>query len=121
MDDGIKERLTRRSIWLRALFMLFFALAFAIAELLIWTLAIVQFFIILFTDRANEPLLRFGNNLCAYIYGLFRFITFNTEQHPFPFSDWPDEEFAENPWLHGEFGANGPQHERGDPDKPAES
>ena len=99
MDDEIKERLTRRSVWLRALYMVIFAIALGIVEFFIWILVIAQFLIVLFTGRANEQLLQFGNNLSAYVRQLLRFQTFNTETQPFPFSDWPDEEVEETPWT----------------------
>lgn len=99
MDEQIKERLTRRSVWVRALFMVLFAIAYSVAELLVWVVAIVQFFIVLFSGRANERLLQFGNNLSAYAWQVLRFVTFNTETQPFPFTEWPDEQVGENPWT----------------------
>ena len=113
MDEQIKERLTRRAVWVRALFMVFFVIAFGIAELLVWAVVVIQFFIVLFTGRANGQLLQFGNNLSAYVYRLLRFQTFNTESQPFPFADWPDETVADNPWT-GE-----PDAAEELPDKPA--
>ncbi len=99
MDEQIKERLSRRSVWVRALFMVIFALAYAIAEFLVWVVAVVQFFVVLFTGGANERLLQFGNNLSAYAWQVLRYVTFNSETQPFPFNDWPDEEVGENPWA----------------------
>ena len=118
MDDQIKERLTRRSVWIRALFMVFFAIAYAIAELVVGAVVIVQFFIVLFTGGANEQLLRFGNNLSAYVYRILRYQTFNTESQPFPFSDWPDETVADNPWTGEPETAEGPGDERAEQEKP---
>jgi len=99
MDKQFKERLTRRSVWLRALYMVLFAIAYAVAELLVTVVVVVQFFFVLFSGSANEPLLRFGNNLSVYIYRLLRFQTFKTESRPFPFADWPDEKVGDNVWL----------------------
>jgi len=89
MEDQIKKRLSRRSIWMRALFMVFFALAFAIAELLTWVVVVIQFVIVLFTGAANDRLLQLGNNLSAYIYRVLKYQTFNTESQPFPFDNTP--------------------------------
>ena len=100
MDEEMKGRLTRRSVWVRAIFMVLFAIAFGIAEILVWAVVVIQFLVVLFTGRANEQLLQFGNNLSAYVYRLLRFQTFNTEAQPFPFSDWPDEPVTDNPWTH---------------------
>lgn len=106
MDDQIKERLTRRSVWARALFMVLFAVAYSIAELLVWVVAIAQFLVVLFAGPANEPLLRFGNNLSAYAWQVLRYVTFNSETQPFPFADWPDEAVDANPWS-GDLAAAG--------------
>ena len=99
MEEEIKQRLTRRDIWVRAIFMVIFVIAYSIAELLLTLVALAQFFIVLFTGQANRNLLQFGSNLSAYMYQLFRFLTFNSETQPFPFADWPREELGENVWL----------------------
>ena len=103
MDDDVKQRLTRRDVWVRLLYMIFFAIAYSIAEVVLGIVTLVQFVIVLITGNANDNLLRLGNNLSAYVYQVFRFLTFNTETQAFPFSDWPDEPVAEdNVWLEAE-------------------
>ncbi len=99
MDNEFKERLMRRSVWIRALLMALYAIAYVIAELLVWVVTIIQFLFVLVAGRANEQLLRFGNNLSAYVYQILRFLTFNSEAQPFPFSDWPDEPMDDNLWT----------------------
>lgn len=99
MDEEIKERLRSRDLWLRALYMVFFAIVSVIVRTVVTLLAFVQFIAILLTGHANEPLLQLGNNLSVYAYQIIRFVTFNTEMQPFPFSAWPDEEIDDNPWM----------------------
>lgn len=99
MEDHTRERLVRSDIWVRALFMVLFAIAYGIAKFIIVFLVIFQFLAVLFTARANEPLLLFGKNLSVYIYEMLEFQTFNTELRPFPFSPWPDEEPGGEEWL----------------------
>ncbi|MDE0063190.1 MAG: DUF4389 domain-containing protein [Gammaproteobacteria bacterium] len=118
MDEQIKERLTRRAVWVRALFMVFFAIAYAVAELVVWAVVVVQFFIVLFTGRANEKLLQFGNNLSAYVWRVFRYQTFNTESQPFPFDDWPEEKVGDNPWMEEPELAEDPPEEPAGEHKP---
>jgi hypothetical protein len=91
MDQELKSRLTSRDLWLRALYMIFFAIAYSVAELLVTLIAVFQFIFILFSGRANALLLVFGQNLARYIGDIIRFETFNTEHKPFPFDDWPEE------------------------------
>lgn len=91
MDPALKARLTSRDLWMRLLYMLLFAIAYGVAELVMTVAVIFQFVFILLTGSANEPLLRLGQNLTRYIADIIRFQTFNTEHKPFPFDDWPEE------------------------------
>ena len=100
MEDDMKQRLTRRDVWVRALYMIFFVIAYTVAEVVLGIVTLVQFVFVLVTGNANENLLRLGNNLSAYVYQVFRFLTFNSETQAFPFSEWPDEAIAEdNMWM----------------------
>ena len=49
-----------------------------------------QFVSIILTGNVNEQLLKFGQNLSTCLYQITIFLTFNSEQRPFPFNAWPD-------------------------------
>lgn len=98
MEEDVKQRLKSREVWVRALYMLFFAIVSVVARAVITLLVIVQFVIVLVTGYANQRLLELGQSLAAYVYQIIRFVTFNTETLPFPFSPWPDET-AEGPGV----------------------
>ena len=83
------KSVTARSTWLRGFFMLLFAIAYGIAELLLLVTVVFQFLCLLVTGKTVERLLVFGENLGRYFYQIIRYLTFNTEERPFPFSDWP--------------------------------
>ena len=53
-------------------------------------IAIFQFFSLLFSEKPNQPLVKFGQNLNTYQYQINQFLTVNSEMYPFPFADWPD-------------------------------
>jgi len=103
MESSTLPRYQDRAFWRRALFMLVFAIAYNVAELVLALTVLVQFFSILLTGRAVEPLLAFGNGLSTWTRQVFRFLTFNSETTPFPFSDWPDEPLEGERWR-GESG-----------------
>jgi hypothetical protein len=86
------------AFWRRTLYMILFVIGYSIAELVVGLVVVVQFVVVLFTGTANEPLLRFGNGLATWVRQVFRFLTFNTETMPFPFSDWPDESADGGRW-----------------------
>ncbi len=102
MEEVLRQRLTSRGIWSRALYMVLFAIAYTITETIIFFLVVFQFLVTLLTGSANEPLLRFGTNLSTYVYQILQFQTFNTETHPFPFSDWPNEDARGDRWRASE-------------------
>lgn len=68
--------------------MLIYAVIDSIVRLLLWLVIILQAASVLITGTTNVNILKFGRSLAAYHYHLLLFLTFNTEQLPFPFSDW---------------------------------
>lgn len=85
----LKQHLAARPTWTRGLFMLLFAVVFWVAEFLLLATAVFQFGFVLFTGRCNKRLLDFGEGLSRLFYEVVAYLTFNTEEKPFPFSDWP--------------------------------
>lgn len=90
MDLSIKEHATAKSTWIKGLFIILFAIFYNIAELVLGVVVILQFLTVLFTGKENSRLLTFGQSLSTFIYQVMRFITFNSEEKPFPFNPWPD-------------------------------
>ena len=97
MSGGIKENVTRRSIWLRLVFMIVLSVAFYVAEFITFAVVAFQFLASLFTGQPNDQLTRFGRNLARYLQQITVFMTFATEEKPFPFTPWPDEPHEEAP------------------------
>lgn len=103
MQDQINENLKKIDTWKRIVFMLIYALIDSLVKLLIWLVVLLQVGSVLLTGSTNPNILNFGRSLSTYHYHILLFLTFNTEQLPFPFSDWnlttaleaPDQESAE--------------------------
>jgi len=93
------------SIWQRGLYMLLFALLYSVAELVMGVVVLVQFGYRLFNEECHPRVLRLGAELARYIYQVFRFLSFNTEVKPYPFSEWPEGEVQGG--ASGEEGARG--------------
>ncbi len=98
MKEQLRENLIDEGIWLRGVFMIFFSIAYSIAELVIVLVALFQFVTVLFTGRVNETVLRLGNNLSFFAFEVFQYVTFNSDVRPFPFTPWPDEEPGGTSW-----------------------
>ena len=84
-NDLIKDN----RIWKRLLYMLLFVIAYSVVESILAAIVIIQIFFRLFTGKANERLLQFGAQAARYIYDVLQYLTFNSEEKPFPFRDWP--------------------------------
>lgn len=88
--NEIEKNISERSTWVRGLYMLLFLIIYNLAEMLTWAVALIQFAFKLFTGRLNPQLLDFGQSLSLFVYQVWRFLTFNSEELPFPFASWPD-------------------------------
>jgi hypothetical protein len=85
-----EENVKARSTWLRLFFMLVVALLYGVSRFVVAVVVLLQFFWVLFTGASNENLQRLGQALATYTYQIVLFLTFTTEERPFPFdADWP--------------------------------
>lgn len=75
--------------WQRVLFVVLFWLIFYVAQMVVAAVAFLQCVFVLITDKPNQHLLKFGASLSKYVHDIVAFITFNSDQRPFPFMDFP--------------------------------
>jgi hypothetical protein len=90
MNEKTKATLTNVETWKRGLFMVVFAIISGVAKLIVTLVAIFQFFTLLFKGQINAAMLPLGQNLSTYLYQITLFLTFKTDEMPFPFNDFPD-------------------------------
>lgn len=88
-NEELKSNLLSSRHWLRLIFMLLFAALLQIAGIVMWVLVILQFLFSLISGQDNRNLRQLGSSLSRYIYQTLKFLTYNSEEKPFPFSDWP--------------------------------
>jgi uncharacterized membrane protein len=69
--------------------MLVLILAFGLAQSLLYLIALVQFVLLLLTDEPNKRLVLFGKSLALWLAETARFLSFVTEEKPFPWAAWP--------------------------------
>jgi hypothetical protein len=98
MSSEPRPQFAEAAFWKRVLYMLLFAIAYSVAEMVLGLIVLVQFFLLLFTGAASEPLLRLSNNIAAYVRQVFRFLAYNSEDMPFPIGEWPDEPADGDHW-----------------------
>jgi len=85
----VKEHFFNLETWKRGLFVLLYAVIYNIAEIVLWLMVVFQFGSQLFTGQTNPRLLGFSQQLSTFIYQILLFVSYKSEQRPYPFSDWP--------------------------------
>lgn len=88
-DKTLREHFTSGETWTRGLFMVLFAILYSIAEIVVGAVAVFQFVATLLTGRSNDRLVHLGEDLSSYIYHCLRFLTYASDDRPYPFSSWP--------------------------------
>jgi len=90
MNETTKATLTNLDTWKRGLFMLVFVIISGVAKFIVGLVAVFQFITLLFKGHTNEALLPFAQNLSTYLYQITLFLTFKSNEMPFPFVDFPN-------------------------------
>ncbi len=89
MDENIKSSLRTRGTWLRLVYMVLFVIIFNVTEIVVTVVVVLQFLSKLFTGGVNARLQGFGQSLGSYLSEIVCFLTFQTEDMPYPFAHWP--------------------------------
>ena len=95
MSDQVETQVSMtnvkaRATWIRGLFMLLFVVIYSIAEFVGGAIVLLQFVLMLLTGRANGRLRDFSARLAAFMYQITLYLTFNSEDKPYPFGPWPE-------------------------------
>ena len=92
--EKIKENARNVDTWVRGLFIIVFGIIFYFLYLVIGLLVLFQFFTKVLSGNLNDNLLQFSRSMTRYVEQILRYITFDAEQRPFPFSPWPAQDAA---------------------------
>jgi len=85
----LKQNLQDGGAWMRLFYILLFAVIYSVGEVVLTMVVIFQFFCVLFTGGKNAQVLKLGGQLSDFLYHVLRYLTYNTDERPYPFSDWP--------------------------------
>ena len=88
-NDETTETYKDRSVWMRGLYMLIFMFFLGVAKFVTYAVVLFQFLTVLFTAEPNRRLVEFGQSLSTYQYQIMIFLTYNSEERPFPMGEWP--------------------------------
>jgi len=92
LDPRLKENVSAKTTWIRGLYIILFAIVYSIAAWLVVAVVIFQFLSTLLTGSNNVQLLRFGRQLSNFVKQLLMFVTYNSDDKPYPFGPWPGSE-----------------------------
>jgi len=85
----IPKHLSNKKTWQRILYTLLFSIAFSLAKTVLSFAVVIQIMIVLFTGTPHESIKSFSQQLSRYLYQISQYVSFNREEQPFPFDDWP--------------------------------
>jgi len=95
--DNIVDNLSEANSWIRILLMVVFAaMLYIILAPIILIMMIAQGLFSLVTGDNNSNLRMLGGSLNKYVFQILQFISYNSEDRPFPFSGFPDSEDQNN-------------------------
>ena len=86
-DIPFEENIKSRATWLRLLFMFVFYVIGTVTTAVLSVVVVLGFFWVLFTGEKNAQLQQVGQVIAAYLCDIVRYLTFNTEEKPFPFGN----------------------------------
>ena len=90
LTENLKKRVSDPYMVRRAAYMLLFVVIFtAIADTLLPAVMLAQLIYLIIIGRRNRQLVWLGKVLTDYTCGVLRYLTFASEDKPFPFGEWP--------------------------------
>ncbi|MFA5041123.1 MAG: DUF4389 domain-containing protein [Bdellovibrionales bacterium] len=90
-EEELKKYVKDKDTWIRFLYLVVFGIAFYLSSLLIFAASIFQFLAKLFSGAAFSGLAEFGDNLAVYLTQVTRYLTFASDEKPFPFAPFPSK------------------------------
>jgi len=92
MDKETRLNLTASDTWTRGIFMLFFMIVYSLAIGIWYLIVLFQFVHTLFVGKPRDAVLDFCESLSAYIYEILLYVSFSSQDRPFPFGPWPGDQ-----------------------------
>ncbi len=74
----------------RALYTLLYLMIGRFISMVLFIIAITQYIYSWLTGEPNEKILHFTEDLAEYSKQLVSYVGFNTDEKPWPMSEWPD-------------------------------
>lgn len=90
-DEELKKHVKDKDTWLRFVYLVAFAFIFYFLAILTFGISVFQFLSKLFSGSVFEGLVDIGDNVATYLSQVTRFMTFASDEKPFPFAPLPSK------------------------------
>ncbi len=90
-EEDLKRNVKDKDTWLRFLYLVVFGVAFYLSILLTFAASVFQFLAKLFNGSAFAGVAEFGANLASYQQQVTSYLTFASDEKPFPFAPFPSK------------------------------
>ena len=92
LKDVIPEKVKHPSTWITAGLVVLYLFLLGFLDLILWIIAGAQFLFTVFSKEPNLHLSNFSIKLRNYIIQIVDFVTYSSQERPFPFSPLPDKD-----------------------------
>jgi len=89
MNEELASKLRDTNAWTRILYIVMFGLVLYVAAAVVLLVVLLLVVFTLLTGERDARMQGFAASLAEYVAQVLRYITYNTDVRPFPFSDWP--------------------------------
>lgn len=89
MNEQAQEPASRSQIGIRLLYTILFLPIYGICNALVVLTTVFQFALLFITQKHSEPVRTFANRVISYAYRVWRYVSLNSSQRPFPFAEFP--------------------------------
>lgn len=88
-EEDLKKNVKDKDTWLRFVYLVMFGVVFYLCSMLAFACSVFQFLAKLFSGSSFEGLSEFGDSLATYLSQVIRYMTFASDEKPFPFAPLP--------------------------------
>ena len=88
--------LRKMSSMIKILYLILFYLIYRITDLVLLGVMLIQIGLNVFSGEPSESIKKFGKSLGIYLQQISEFLSYASEEKPFPFSDWPEAGLVES-------------------------
>ncbi len=99
--------LRKMSSVIKILYLILFYLIYRITDLVLLVVMLIQVGLSIFSGEPSDSIKLFGKSLGAYLKQISEFLSYASEEKPFPFSDWPVESLKKSEPISTSTDSNG--------------